>query len=1032
MSERGVSDPIHTNDDAPVLDLPAVRAELESSRGRHYWRSLETLAGHPGFDAMMAREFPRQAASLLETVDRRQFLQLMGASLALAGLSACTRQPTETIMPYVKAPEDIIPGRPLFFATAMPVGGYGTGLLVESHMGRPTKVEGNPDHPASLGATNALAQASVLGLYDPDRSQVVSSAGEIRPWTAFVAALGAKLEAEKATGGAGFRILTETVTSPTLAAQIRALLAAYPSARWHQWDPIGRDSARAGARLAFGGDADVHYRVDQADVILTLDADLLTSGPASVRHLRDFAKRRKPGAGMNRLYAVESTPTPTGARADHRLALSAIDVETFAWALAGELGVIAQKAQGFSPEHTAWLQALANDLAAHKGKSLVVAGDHQSAGLHALAHALNAALGNVGTTVVFTDPVAAEPVESLVSLRELVADMAAGKVTTLLILGANPVATAPADLEFAEQLGKVAFRAHLGLYDDETALLCHWHVPEAHYLESWGDVRATDGTVSIVQPLIAPLYDGKTAHEVLAAAAGREQTAYELVRAQWQGTHGTGDFERWWRTALHDGLVPGTALPPKDVRIGSDWVATSIAALLKQPEGTGVELVYRLDANLLDGRFANNGWLQEVPRPITKLTWDNAAIVSPTTATRLGLASQDLVELSHDGRTITAPVWVIPGQPDGSVTLHLGYGRTRAGKVGNGVGVDANLLRTSAAPWVVRDVQIRKTGGQYALASTQEHHSMEDRHLIREATLGHFTEHPDFAKHAVHEPGPDMTLYPLHPYEGSKWGMTIDLASCVGCNACIVACNAENNIAIVGKDQVAKGREMHWIRIDRYFEGEPSAPTIHHQPVPCMHCEQAPCEVVCPVNATVHSSEGLNDMVYNRCVGTKYCSNNCPYKVRRFNFFKYQDWTTESLKLGRNPDVTVRSYGVMEKCTYCVQRINAARHAARRDDRPIRDGEVTTACAQACPADAIVFGDLNDKESRVAALHADARNYALLGDLNTRPRTTYLASVRNANPELEKGPGHGAGEHHSAVPGRIRTAWLASRASVIA
>jgi molybdopterin-containing oxidoreductase family iron-sulfur binding subunit len=987
----------------PALDLDAVRAELASAHGRHYWRSLEQLAGRPGFDAMMAREFPRQAPGLLEAVDRRQFLQFMGASLALAGLSACTRQPPETIMPYVKAPEDIIPGRPLFFATAMPLGGIGTGLLVESHMGRPTKIEGNPDHPSSRGASDAFAQASILGLYDPDRSQVVSSAGEIRPWSAFVEALGKVLEAQGAKGGAGFRILTDTVTSPTLAAQLKALLATYPNARWHQWDPIARDAARVGARMAVGVDADVQYLFDKADVVLALDADFLGSGVGQVRHLRDFSARRRvtDGATMNRLYAVESMPSVTGARADHRLPLSAGAIETFAWGLAAELGALPGKARPIPSEHAHWLTAVAKDLEMHRGSSIVVAGDRQPPAVHALAHVLNHALGNVGQTVVYTDPVAAEPVESLASLRDLVTDMDAGKVEVLVILGDNPVATAPADLRFAERLAKVAFRAHLGLYEDETALLCHWHVPEAHYLEGWSDVRAADGTVSIVQPLIAPLYDGKTAHEVLAAAAGREKTSYDLVRDYWQ-KQGVADLERWWRTVLHDGMAEGTALPAKDVTIKTDWVEAALGLHDAKADAKGLELVFQLDPGVLDGRFANNGWLQEVPKPITKLTWDNAALLSPATARRLRLASEDVVTITHGDRKLDAPVWIVPGHAEDSITLHLGYGRTRAGRVGNGVGFDANVIRTSDAPWIVRGVELVKTGRRYPMATTQEHHGMEGRHLIREATLEEFRHEPAFAREMVEEPGKDMTLYPPHPYEGAAWGMTVDLASCVGCNACVIACNAENNIAVVGKDQVSKGREMHWIRIDRYFEGEPTNPTIHHQPVPCMQCESAPCEVVCPVNATVHSSEGLNDMVYNRCVGTKYCSNNCPYKVRRFNFFKYQDWTTESLKLARNPDVTVRSYGVMEKCTYCVQRINSARITARKEDRGVRDGEITTACQQVCPADAIVFGDINDPASRVARQKADMRNYSLLGDLNTRPRTTYLASIRNPNPELEQ------------------------------
>ncbi len=981
-----------------TLDLATVRAELTERRGRHYWRSLEELTRRPGFDAMLARELPRQAPAFLDAVDRRQFLQVMGASLALAGLSACTRQPTETIMPYVKAPEDIIPGRPLYFATAMPVGGVGTGLLVESHMGRPTKIEGNPEHASSRGATDAFAQAAILGLYDPDRSQVVSSAGEIRTWKAFVAAIGEVLEGQRATGGAGLRVLCDTISSPTLGAQVRDLVAAFPNCRIHQWDPIARDASLVGTRMAFAAEADVQYRFAEADVVVALDADFLGSGHDKIRHIRDFSTRRNPAGGMNRLYAIESTPTVTGARADHRLPVAARDVQRFAWALLAELARLPQAPANLPAAEAAWVTAIAADLRAHQGSSVVVAGEHQSPTTHAFAHALNHALGNIGTTVVLTEPIAQQSMYSMASLQELAGAMAAGQVQVLLILGGNPVGTAPADLEFAARLAQVPFRAHVGLYDDETAQLCHWHVPEAHFLESWGDVRSADGTISIMQPLIAPLYDGKTVAEVVAAALGREKTAYDIVRDFWRGRQ-AGEFERWWRTVLHDGVVAGTGFAPIKLGLQAEWLKAATAA--EPPKSEGLELVFRLDPNVLDGRFANNGWLQELPRPITKLTWDNAALLSPATAQRLGVVNEDVVELSYAGRTLEAPVWIVPGNAEDSITLHLGYGRTRAGRVGNAVGVDANRIRTAAAPWIVRGVELKKTGRRHQLATTQEHHSMEGRHLVREASLSEYTREPHFAHAMVHEPAKDMTLYPPHPYEGAAWGMTIDLASCVGCNACVVACNAENNIPVVGKEEVARGREMHWLRIDRYFEGEAANPTIHHQPVPCMHCENAPCEVVCPVNATVHSSEGLNDMIYNRCVGTKYCSNNCPYKVRRFNFFKYQDWTTESLKLARNPDVTVRSYGVMEKCTYCVQRISQARITARKEDRSVRDGEVVTACAQACPARAIVFGDLNDPTSRVAKLKADARNYSLLGDLNTRPRTTYLASVRNPSGDLD-------------------------------
>jgi len=1012
-------------DPGDPLDLAAIRAKLAAARGRQYWRSLEELAGTEAFQAFLRRGFPGQAAAWAEPVGRREFLRLMAASLALAGLGGCgSPAPTdEKIVPYVEAPEQVVPGRPLFFATAMPLAGFATGVLAESHEGRPTKVEGNPQHPASLGATDAFAQASVLTLYDPDRSQVVTHRGRISTWTAFLGALNAALETERLRRGARLRLLTEAVTSPTLAHQLRELLARFPRARWYQYEPAGRDAARAGARLAFGRDLDAHYRLEGAAVILSLDADLLASGPGHLRYARDFAaaRRGEPGrAQMNRLYVVESTPSLTGAMADHRWPLRPGEVEAFARAVARGLGLAVRTHETAA----AWdrgIPALVRDLQGHRGASLVVAGDQQAPAVHALAHAVNHALGNVGGTVIYTDPVEARPADSMASLRELAAEMEAGAVAVLLILGGNPVFTAPADLPFAQALGRVALRVHLGLYDDETSALCHWHIPEAHYLESWGDARAYDGTVTILQPLIAPLYNGKTAHEVLAALFGQtDRSAYDIVRDSWRRQRPGGDFERFWRRALHDGVVPGTAFPPKRVALRS-------GAGLAEPKGTpgagpasappaeagSLEIVFRPDPTIFDGRFANNGWLQELPKPLTKLTWDNAALMAPATAERLGLRNEDMVALRYRGRTVEAPVWMAPGHAEGAVTLHLGYGRTRAGRVGSGIGVNASALRTADAPWFGAGLEVRKTGRRYPLAGTQQHHAIEGRHLVREATLDESRKDPDFARRPGHDPAPGHTLYPEWRSEGYAWGMAIDLNACIGCGACVVACQAENNIPVVGKDQVARGREMHWLRVDRYYEGHPENPETVHQPVPCMHCENAPCELVCPVGATVHSAEGLNDMVYNRCVGTRYCSNNCPYKVRRFNFYQYADFRTPSLKALRNPNVTVRSRGVMEKCTYCVQRINAARIAAEKEDRRIRDGEVVTACQAACPTQAIVFGDIHDPQSRVARAKADPRNYGLLTELNTRPRTTYLARLRNPNPAL--------GEGHPGAAGATRS-----------
>jgi MoCo/4Fe-4S cofactor protein with predicted Tat translocation signal len=990
----------------PRLDLEELRRRLAGKTGPAYWRSLDEVAESPAFLDYLSSEFPARASEWADPAGRRQFLALMGASLALAGLTGCTRQPTERIVPYVKAPEKLVPGKPLFFATAVLEGGYAKGVLVESHMGRPTKVEGNPDHPQSLGATDALGQASVLALYDPDRSQGVTFLGEIRPWGAFASAVKAAVETQRAHRGAGIRILTETVTSPTLAAQIQALLAELPDARWHQYDPCYRNNARLGAVLAFGEAVEPQLRLDRAEVVLSIEDDLVGLGPASLTQIRGLAARRRQhgdASSMSRIYVVESSPSATGALADHRLPLRSGEIETFARRLAQAVGLSVEAASAFPRGSLAgrWIEAVARDLVTHAGASIVTVGESQPPAVHALAHAINSRLGAPGRTVVYTTPAEARCEDQTASIRALASDMDSGRVSVVLILGANPVLTAPADLDFAAKLQKVPLRIHVGQGADETASQCHWHVPQAHPLETWGDARGVDGTVTILQPLIAPLHGGKSELEVLSAFLGRaDRTAHDIVYEQWRQTAPAGDFEAWFRKAIHDGLVPGTTSPERAV-------SPRLEAWARRPPQAApaheLEVVFRLDPSVVDGRYANSGWLQELPRPITKLTWDNAALVAPRTAERLHIGNGDLVTLRCAGREVEAPAWIVPGQADGTVTVHLGYGRTRAGRVGDGVGFDAYTLRTTDRLWFGAGLTLAKTERRRALACTQDHWSMEGRDLLRSASLEEFRADPYFAHQRSHEPDPKLSLYPPVAYSGHAWGMVIDLNACVGCNACVVACQAENNIPVVGRDQVARGREMHWIRIDRYFEGALDSPTVHHQPVLCMHCENAPCEVVCPVAATVHSDEGLNDMVYNRCVGTKYCSNNCPYKVRRFNFHLYQDWTTESLKLQRNPDVTVRSRGVMEKCTFCVQRINHARIEAANAGRGMRDDDVATACEAACPARAITFGDQNDAASRVAALKREPRSYALLGELNTRPRLTYLASIRNPNPEIPNG-----------------------------
>ena len=871
-----------------------------------YWRSLDDLAATPEFQDLLTREFPRQAIGWADDEDpvagRRNFLKLMGASLALAGMTACTRQPDEHIMPYVRQPEELIPGRPLFYATAMTLGGVANGVLAESHEGRPTKIEGNPEHPATLGACDAFCQASVLQLYDPDRSQAIAFNGEIQSWGGLMGALRDALGPQKSKNGAGIRILTETITSPTMAEQLRTIQKLYPAAKWHQWEPAGPHSARAAAILAFGQPTNTYYDFSGANVIVSLDSDFLASGVASLRYARQFAARRRISeeqTTMNRLYVVEPMPTPTGTKADHRLPLRAGDVAEFAWALAIALGIANGPNTGENGDVYKWAGAIARDLQSNQGASVVIAGDYQPPMVHALAHIINQKLGNAGKTVFYTDPIEASPVDQLASLQDLVRDLDAGTVDLLLILGGNPAFTAPVELGMRDRLKKAKLRVHLGLYADETSEVCQWHLPEAHYLETWGDARAFDGTVSIQQPLIQPLYNGRSAIQLLQMLTDQPDTgALDLVKGYWAKQHTGADFEAWWRRAVHDGVVPNTALPTKTPPAVRGEVLTARAGATRL--GGKLEVIFRPDPTIYDGRFANNGWLQELPKPITKLTWDNAAILSPGDAHRFNVQNGDMLKLTYEGRGLRAPVFVQPGHVNGAVTLHLGYGRTRAGRAGNGMGFNPYGLRTAKALWHDIGLDVEKTSGQYQFATTQNFHLLETpdrRHIIHKADLAEFKKNPEAAHIGAETPPRALTIYPEFKYEGHAWGMAIDLNACTGCSACVVACQAENNIAVVGKDQVRRGRAMHWIRVDSYYQGAENDPAIYNQPVPCMHCEDAPCELVCPVQATIHSSEGLNDMVYNRCVGTRYCSNNCPYKVRRFNFYLFSDYETPSLKL---------------------------------------------------------------------------------------------------------------------------------------
>ncbi len=949
-----------------------------------YWRSLEELASTAEFRLFVDDEFPNRTPDWNNPASRRRFLTLMGASVALAGASGCTVQPKEVIVPYVRQPEEVVPGNPLFYATAMCTAGVATGLLVESHLGRPTKIEGNPQHPASLGATDATMQASVLTLYDPDRSQAVTRNGAISDWSSFLTALTSARDLAGLKQGAGLRILTGTVTSPTLAAQMKEFLTAFPSAKWHQYEPCGRHSARAGSLMAFGKPVNTIYRFDRADVIVSLDADVFCSTiPGGIRYARDYSARRRAAAADQtapapRLYVAEGSPTIAGGMAEHRFRMRTSEVEAFASNLLHDS-----------------TSAVAKDLNAHRGSSIVIAGEYQPPRVHAVAHSLNQSLGNVGKTVLYTDPVEANPVDELASLGELVTHMRSGAVGILLILGGNPVYDAPADLNFLDALKKVDQRVHVGLYSNETAAWCHWHVPEAHYLESWSDARAYDGTATLVQPLIAPIYAGKSSHDILNVLNDHlDQSAHDTVRDYWESQHKGKDADDFWQTSLHDGLVAGTAFG--EITPAAAKVPDQASAV------TGLEIVFRPDPAIGDGAMSNNAWLQEMPKAQNKMTWDNAVWISPKSAQHYGVTTGDVVEIVVRGRKVDGPVWIMPGHADESITVHFGYGRSRAGKVADGVGFNAYAIRDSAALWTDSGATLTRKSGGYLFATTQHTQTMEERDPFRVATFSAYHNNPQFANPPEEHVSDTHTLFPLWQYKQHKWGMSIDLTACIGCQACMVACQSENNIAIVGKEEVAKGRHMNWIRVDRYYRGSLDDPEVYYQPVPCMHCENALCELVCPVAATVHSGEGLNEMVYNRCVGTRYCSNNCPYKVRRFNFYLYSDWNTESLYGMRNPDVTVRSRGVMEKCTYCVQRINRAKIGAEREDRPLTDGEIVTACQQACPAQAIIFGDLNDPNSKVAKLKQQQRDYSLLEDLDTRPRTTYLARLRNPNPDLEK------------------------------
>ncbi|HEX3986599.1 MAG TPA: TAT-variant-translocated molybdopterin oxidoreductase [Acidobacteriaceae bacterium] len=1047
MNEEGVAELVQI-EQARKPTLEQVRAKLASEPGgqkrKKFWRSVDELVDAPEFAGLVNEEFPSQASEWIDPVSRRSFLKVMGASMALAGLAGCTKQPDEAIMPYVKAPADLILGQPVYFASAFPFTTGAVPVLVKSAAYRPIKVDGNPEHPYNRGGSDPLTQATLLDLYDPDRSQHILYRGETRAWPAFLAEFRSMLADKKASGGQGLYFLSATVTSPTMAAQWQQGQKNYPQAKFIQYDPLHRDSHYTAAKQAFGEYVDAQYRLDEADVIVSLDANFLGGAqyPGFHRLAQDYASKRKladKDLAMNRLYTIETETTLTGFKAEHRLAVRPSQMAAFAQALAGAVGAGGGQGGNWSDHEARYLAGVAADLQANGGKCVVIPGEMAPPEVHLAAFAINEKLGNVGKTVVYTETVNPMPSIQTAELKSLVADMNAGKVDWLVILNANPVYAAPADLEFESALNKVGTVVHLGSHLDETGETAHWHINNAHYLEMWSDARAYDGTVSIVQPMIEPLYGGHNAHEILQSLLDDpDVSAYDAVRATWmqkggplekggagaQQAGGDAGPEFAWRKVLHDGWIADTAFQAKTVAAkgAAAGAATSAAAA-----GNGVELLFRPDPHVYDGRFANVGWMQEIPRPVTNLSWDNAAQMSFATMEKYGLSEDDAVEISVGGRKIVAGALAVPGQPDDVVLVTLGQGR-RMGRVAGGVGYNGYLIQSSDAPYMQSGATLKKTGGIYDLCVTKSHHidqravfaggdgsgthSLEgdealDRGIIRYATLTEYKADPDFAHEGVGHwtPKPDESMFPGYRYDKNAWGMSIDLNSCVGCNACITACYAENNIPVVGREQTKIGRIMQWIRIDTYYEGDLAAPRAHFQPMTCHQCENAPCEQVCPVGATVHSPEGLNVMIYNRCVGTRYCSNNCPYKVRRFNFLLYSDYETESLKLMRNPEVSVRSRGVMEKCSYCIQRIEAVKIEADKDNRDIRDGEIRTACQQACPTSAIIFGNINDKTSQVAKIKTNERTYGVLADINTRPRTTYVAGVLNINEDLAKSLG---------------------------
>jgi len=968
------------------------------------WRGLE-------------EEFSPEALQPPEGMSRRRFVQLLGASLALAGLGACMERPRERILPYVHSPMDGEPGTPLWYATSMTLGGYGTGLLVKSREGRPIKIEGNPDHPASLGASGIYHQASLLQLYDPERSKRVRHGHERSGWQRFVSDFApAALRGRLGRRGEGLHFLLEPSASPLVISLLGRLRDLYPDAMVHLYAPLAYDGATSATGSAFGAPLAPLYDFRQANVILAVDSDFLASGPFHLRYAREFAERRRPSlpeGSMNRLYTIEPVPSVTGASGDHRFRMRVGEIERMLGAVAADILLGPDRRPRGLPDDLAatldryrrdeqpppWATTIARDLAESGQRSAVVVGESQPPRVHLLGHLINLALGNTGTTIRYVrNPLI--PPDQPSGLASLFEAMQADAVHTLVMLDVNPVYTAPAGLDFAGALRRVPETISTSLFENETGRLAQWFLPLAHYLESWNDSRAYDGTVGLVQPLIAPLYGGKTVAETIAAFLGEgERSAHELVQAQWSAQWAPAEAQERWNEAVQRGVIPDTAFAPVTPVFRWDQVAAAMSAQATS-EPKGVELVFQQDPCVYDGRFGNNPWLQELPDPLTKLTWDNAALVSPATARRLEVGTGDVLRLHQGERELSLPALVLPGMADEVVALRLGYGRGSGDeKLATGVGANGYTLRTAETSYAVSGVRVERTQGHHPLAITQAHWELDGRPIALHTTLAHYREQPNFARE---QRGPGLSLYSgPPPGPGDQWAMTIDLSACTGCSACVVACQAENNIPVVGKEDVLKSREMHWLRIDRYFAGGPDDPEVISQPMLCQHCEKAPCEYVCPVNATVHSPDGLNEMVYNRCVGTRFCSNNCPYKVRRFNWFDYNAELAETERMAKNPEVTVRARGVMEKCTFCVQRIRRAQIAAELAGRELHDGEVRTACQQACPSQAIGFGSLSHPDAEVVRRRSEPRSYAVLHELGTEPRVRYLARLTNPNPALQ-------------------------------